>query len=265
MPLGSPSHQPPPPPPPAGPFGPSGAPGASGSSQPPPPPSSTHQESPSKGSAALSPSKLATSAEYQAWMTTDIRLKPSISSTPTDLEMDDDMGLDEQAQLSDAEDIGKPAWSIPSSDAHVPPNNWASALASSYSTPPKDSLLAQTGDMATFIDWFYKSVDDPILRNNVSKPLPLGGPPGQPPPPPPPAGPFGPSGAPRASGSSQPPPPPSSTHQESPSKGSAAPSPSKLAASAEYQAWTTTDIRLKPSISSTPTDLEMDDDMGLDE
>nr|GEV08106.1 copia protein [Tanacetum cinerariifolium] len=46
-----------------------------------------------------------------------------------------------------------------------------------------------TGDMATFIDWFCKrrechklltdSVNDPILRNNVSKPLPLGGPPGQ--------------------------------------------------------------------------------------
>nr|GEY46634.1 monodehydroascorbate reductase [Tanacetum cinerariifolium] len=47
-----------------------------------------------------------------------------------------------------------------------------------------------TDDIATFIDWFCKrreechklltdSVDDPILRNNVSKPLPLGGPPGQ--------------------------------------------------------------------------------------
>nr|GFB62074.1 hypothetical protein [Tanacetum cinerariifolium] len=101
-------------------------------------------------------------------------------------------------------------------------NNWASALASNYSPPPKDSLLAQTGDIATFMDWFCKrrgitelkpqdlegpayeivkvfrpdvihlqyqmkechklltdSVDDPILRHNVSKPLPLGGLPGQ--------------------------------------------------------------------------------------
>nr|GFB89552.1 hypothetical protein [Tanacetum cinerariifolium] len=58
-------------------------------------------------------------------------------------------------------------------------------------------------------------------------------------------GPFEHSGAPGASGSSQvpplPPPPPSSTRQESPSKGSAAPSPSMTTASAEYQAWTTTD------------------------
>nr|GEZ95564.1 hypothetical protein [Tanacetum cinerariifolium] len=124
------------------------------------------QESPSKGSAAPSPSKTAASAEYQAWTTTDIRLRPSISLTPADLEMDEDMALDKQAQLSDDEDIG--------------------TLASNYSPPPEDSLLAQTGDMTTFIDWFCKrreechklltnSVDEPILRNNISKPLPLGG------------------------------------------------------------------------------------------
>nr|GEU38886.1 hypothetical protein [Tanacetum cinerariifolium] len=81
------------------------------------------------------------------------------------------------------------AWSIPSSDVLVLKNNWASALASNYSPPPEDSRLAQTGDIATFMDWFCKrrechklltdSVDDPILRHNVSKPLPLGGPPSQ--------------------------------------------------------------------------------------
>nr|GFD56483.1 hypothetical protein [Tanacetum cinerariifolium] len=74
-----------------------------------------------------------------------------------------------QAQLSDDEDIGsahiptmnlrqdlwkpfeeerpttlEPAWSIHSSDVPVPTNNWASALASNYSPPPEDSLLAQT-------------------------------------------------------------------------------------------------------------------------
>nr|GEU68292.1 hypothetical protein [Tanacetum cinerariifolium] len=105
--------------------------------------------------------------------------------------MDEDMGLGEQAQLSNDEDIGS---------AQIP----------------------KTGDIATFIDLFCKrrgitelkpqdleghafeifkvfhldvihlqyqmeechellidSLDDPILRNNVSKPLPLGGPPGQ--------------------------------------------------------------------------------------
>nr|GEU44250.1 hypothetical protein [Tanacetum cinerariifolium] len=61
--------------------------------------------------------------------------------------MDDDMALDVQAQSSDDEDIGT---------AHIPKNNWASALASTYSPPPEDSLLAQTGDMAMFMDWFCK-------------------------------------------------------------------------------------------------------------
>nr|GFD22371.1 hypothetical protein [Tanacetum cinerariifolium] len=86
-------------------------------------------------------------AEYQAWMTTDIRLRPSISLTPADLEMDEDIAPGEQAQLSDDEDIGsahiptvnlrqdwwkpfeedrpatpKPVWSIWSSDVPVPMN-----------------------------------------------------------------------------------------------------------------------------------------------
>nr|GEW27277.1 retrovirus-related Pol polyprotein from transposon TNT 1-94 [Tanacetum cinerariifolium] len=181
---GSPPHQPPPPLPPAGPSGASRAPGASGSSQVParpPPPSSTSQESPSKGSNAPSSSKTVASAEYQAWTTTEVRLRPFISLTPADLEMDEDMGPADQAQFSDDEDIKsahiptvklrqgwwkpleeelpatqEPAWSILTSDALIPPNNWASALASSYSPPPEDSLLAQTDDIATFIDWFCK-------------------------------------------------------------------------------------------------------------
>ncbi|GJT41781.1 hypothetical protein Tco_0941646, partial [Tanacetum coccineum] len=92
-------------------------------------------------------------------------------------------------------------------------------------------------------------------------------PPHQPPPPPPPAGS---SGTPGASGSSQlppppPPPPPLSTHQSDQSTSTAAPSSSKTAASAEYTAWTTTDTRLKPSVSSIPEDLHMADDTALDE
>nr|GEW55755.1 hypothetical protein [Tanacetum cinerariifolium] len=205
----SPPHQPPPPPPPAG---PSGASGASGH------PKCHHHH---------------------------LHLHPQLKKVH--LAMDEDMGLEEQVQLSNDEDIGsayipkvnlrqdwwkpleeerpampEPAWSIPSSGALVPPNNWASALVSNYLPPSKDSLLVQNDDIATFIDWFcmrrgitelktqdlegptfeivkvfhpdvihlqYQmeechklltdSVDDPTLRHNVSKPLPLGGPPGQ--------------------------------------------------------------------------------------
>nr|GEY47514.1 hypothetical protein [Tanacetum cinerariifolium] len=52
----------------------------------------------------------------------------------------------------------EPAWSIPSSDLPVPTNNWASALASTYIHLPENSLLAQTGDMEIFMDWFYKKL-----------------------------------------------------------------------------------------------------------
>nr|GEU81065.1 hypothetical protein [Tanacetum cinerariifolium] len=204
-PPGSPPHQPPPPPPPpTGPSGTSRSLGASGSSQvppPPPPPPSTNQEGQSHGSTTPSSSKTAALAEYKAWITTDTRLKPYISSTPEDLQMDDDMAPDAQVDSSDDEYIGnahipkvnlrqdwwkpleedipatpKPAWSIPSSDLPVLQNNWASALASTYSPPPENSLLAQTEECHKLLT---DSVDNSIIRHNVSKPLPLGGPPGQ--------------------------------------------------------------------------------------
>nr|GEW34724.1 histone deacetylase 14 [Tanacetum cinerariifolium] len=74
-------------------------------------------------------------------------------------------------------------------------------------------------------------------------------------------------GSPGAFGSSQvppPPPPPPSINQKGQSKGFAAPSSSKTAASADYQAWMMTDTRLMPSISLTSAGLQMDDDMAPD-
>ncbi|GKG34972.1 hypothetical protein Tco_0437668, partial [Tanacetum coccineum] len=50
----------------------------------------------------------------------------------------------------------EPAWTIPSSDLTIPTNNWASALKTTYEPPPENSLLAQTGDIATFMDWYCK-------------------------------------------------------------------------------------------------------------
>nr|GEW54262.1 retrovirus-related Pol polyprotein from transposon TNT 1-94 [Tanacetum cinerariifolium] len=156
-----------------------------------PPGSPPHQPPPPPRPAAPSFSKTVASAEYKAWITTDIRIMLSVSSTPEDLQMDDDMAPDAQAYSSNDEDI---------KNAHIP----------------------KTGDMEMFIDWFYKrqgitklkpqdlegpafelfkvfhpnvihlqyqmeechklltdSMDDLIIRHNVSKPLPLGGPPGQ--------------------------------------------------------------------------------------
>nr|GEZ33385.1 hypothetical protein [Tanacetum cinerariifolium] len=81
------------------------------------------------------------------------------------------------------------------------------------------------------------------------------------------AGPSGMSGALRASGSQVTPPlpPPTSTNQDSPSKGSAAPSPAKTATTTEHQAWSTPDVTLKPLVSFTPEGLDMDEAMGPDE
>nr|GFA86830.1 hypothetical protein [Tanacetum cinerariifolium] len=156
-PPGSSPYHPPPPPP----AGPSGAFGASRSSQVPPPPPplplSTNQDSPSKGSAAPSSSKTAASAEYQARTTTDVRLRPSISLSPADLEIDEDMGPDEQSQVSNDEDIG---------GAHILKVFHPDVIHLQYQMEECHKLLTD-------------SVDDPILRNNVSKPLPLGGLPGQ--------------------------------------------------------------------------------------
>ncbi|GKE17805.1 hypothetical protein Tco_1425382, partial [Tanacetum coccineum] len=144
----------------------------------PPPLPSTNQSDQSKGTAAPSSLKTMTLAEYTAWTTTDIRLNPSVSSIPEDLHMDADSAPDEQVHSSDDEDIGndhipkvilkqywwkplfeedrpatpEPAWSIPSSDLHVPLNNWASALASTYVPPPENSLLAQTGNMSIIME-----------------------------------------------------------------------------------------------------------------
>nr|GEZ12908.1 hypothetical protein [Tanacetum cinerariifolium] len=196
---GSPPHQPPPPPLPAGLSRALGSPGASRSSQVPPLPPlppSTNQKGQSKGFAAPSSSKTAASAEYQAWTTT---------AQSSD---DEDIGNDHIPKVNLRQDWWKPleeerpatpepTWSILSSDVPVLKNNWASALASTYSPPLEDSLLAQTGPAFEPIKVFHPnvihlqyqmeechklptdSVDDSILRHNVSKPLPLGGPPGQ--------------------------------------------------------------------------------------
>nr|GFD01400.1 hypothetical protein [Tanacetum cinerariifolium] len=114
---GSPPHQPSPPPLPAGPSGTSGSFGASGSSQLPlsPPLPSTSQSDQSKSTAASSSSKTAASAEYTAWTTTDIRLRPpSVSSIPKDLHMDNDMAPDAHVHSSNDKDIG---------NAHIPKVN----------------------------------------------------------------------------------------------------------------------------------------------
>nr|GEU34788.1 hypothetical protein [Tanacetum cinerariifolium] len=105
------------------------------------------QSDQSKSTAASSSSKTAASAEYTVWITTDTRLRKFISLNPKNLHMDDDMAPNKQAHSSDDEDI---------KNAHIP----------KYQIEECHKLLT---------DSEYKS----IIGYNVSKPLPLGGPPGQ--------------------------------------------------------------------------------------
>ncbi|GKC62305.1 hypothetical protein Tco_1094903, partial [Tanacetum coccineum] len=157
-PPGSPPHQPPPPL--AGPSGTSGTFGASRSSQfpPSPPPPSTNQSDQSTSTAAPSSSKTAASAEYTAWTTTDTRLKPSVLSIPEELHMDDDTTHDEHVQSSGDEDIGHD---------HIPMMNqrqnwWKPLIEDRPAIPepawsiPSSDLSVATGDIAIFMDWFYK-------------------------------------------------------------------------------------------------------------
>ncbi|GJZ91915.1 hypothetical protein Tco_0663980 [Tanacetum coccineum] len=113
----------------------------------------------------------------------------------------------------------------------------------------------------------HKQLTKKKKKRHDSPKTPPGSPLHQPPSPQPLAGPSGTSGTSRASGSSQvtPPLPPPSTNQSDQSQSTVAPSSLKTAASVEYTAWTTTNTRLKPYVSSIPEELHMDDDTTLDE
>nr|GEU75221.1 retrovirus-related Pol polyprotein from transposon TNT 1-94 [Tanacetum cinerariifolium] len=122
---GSQSPQPPPPPPPAGASGAPGTSRASGSSQspPPPPPSST-------GTSGLTQQQGSKALNW--WKPLPEEERPA---TP------------------------EPAWTIPSSNVSYVENNWATALASTYVTPVENSLLAKTGDMTNFLNWYCRQVN----------------------------------------------------------------------------------------------------------
>ncbi|GKE18661.1 hypothetical protein Tco_1426238 [Tanacetum coccineum] len=188
-PPGSPPTQPPPPPPPAGASDALGTSGASRSSQlpPPPPPLSTgtSRSVQQQGSKAPSSSKTAASvSQSMAWTTSDTQYEsadiPGAQElSPTDYLMQDDSILEEHVHLSDDEGsendhqpkadsrkdwwkplleeerpaTPEPAWTIPSSNNSDVVNNWASALATTYEPPTKNSLLAKIGDMTTFMNW----------------------------------------------------------------------------------------------------------------
>ncbi|GJS56931.1 hypothetical protein Tco_0651715 [Tanacetum coccineum] len=229
-PYGSIPSLPPPLPPSAGASGALGISRTSRSSQLPPPP--PHQSTGASGSAQQAGSEAPAVYAWGSrisipWIgpTYDTRFESTDFMTaqelsPKDSLMQDDSIPDEQVHLSDDEDSGndhlpkadlrqdwwkplpeekrpatpEPAWTIPSSNVSDIKNNWASTLVSTYETPTKNSLLANTGDMTTFMKWYcrqfqmeecHKMFTDQIDWTNpegdqvsvdVNQPLPLGGP-----------------------------------------------------------------------------------------
>nr|GEU62421.1 copia protein [Tanacetum cinerariifolium] len=105
---------------------------------PPPPPSSTNHESHSKGFVAPSSSKTVVSDPDEQAHSLDDEDIGSAHIPKVNLRQDWWKPLEEEQPTTP-----KPAWSILSSDVPVLTNNWASALASNYSPPPANSLLAQ--------------------------------------------------------------------------------------------------------------------------
>nr|GEW19108.1 hypothetical protein [Tanacetum cinerariifolium] len=69
----------------------------------------------------------------------------------------------------DIPETPEPDWIIPPNDLLKTKNNWAKALAKSYQDPNKYKLLRQAGDMSSFINWFYKWIENKKLSKKTWK------------------------------------------------------------------------------------------------
>ncbi|GJY91672.1 hypothetical protein Tco_0507454 [Tanacetum coccineum] len=150
-----------------------------------------------------------------AWKTSDTRKAPS---NDVHLSNSEDTGASHLPKIKTRPDWLKPLpkeeapktpepdWVIPPNDLPETENNWADALAKTYKDPEENKLLRKTRDMGSFINWYCKQIGKSKLVkadledgrvslvtnyqidllnpesnrvvHDISKPLPLGGPPG---------------------------------------------------------------------------------------
>nr|GEW57881.1 hypothetical protein [Tanacetum cinerariifolium] len=154
----SPPLQPLPPPPPAGASGALGASGAQSTLE-------ALRSAQQQGSEALSLSKFAASApQSMAWTTSDTRYESAgVSRTqelsPTDSLIQDDSIPDKHVYFFDDEDSENDQYQKLIREKTDVENNWATALVLAYETPAKNSLLAKTGDMTNFLNWYCRQVN----------------------------------------------------------------------------------------------------------
>ncbi|GJS45880.1 hypothetical protein Tco_0596001 [Tanacetum coccineum] len=206
-PPGSPPS-PPPPPPPSGASGASGTTRASDFAQDPPP--STNQGDQSHSSVAPGSSKTAASTAYTAWTTTTSRLTPAASFVPEDVLMHEESDFEAQDMGPDDEDSGSrhiPKASALASSFVPPPENsllsqtgdigvfidWfckkqgITELTPEHLEGPAYEVVKAFHPDVIHLQFqmeechklLTNQVDEGLLRYNVSRPLPLGGPPGQ--------------------------------------------------------------------------------------
>nr|GEW22813.1 hypothetical protein [Tanacetum cinerariifolium] len=138
----------------------------------------------------------ASAPQSMAWTTSDTRyesagLYGTQELSPTDSLIPDVSIPDEQVHLSDDEDSrndhlptadSRKSWckplpakerpttpestrTIPSSNVSDVKNNWFTALASTYVTPAKNTLLAKTRDMTNFLNWYCRQVNKTKLTH----------------------------------------------------------------------------------------------------
>nr|GEW54391.1 hypothetical protein [Tanacetum cinerariifolium] len=155
---------------------------------PPPPPSDSYPSKKRRHDLGASGSTHPSAPQSPAWKMSSTRETPS-SSSRQKLASHSEQPIEkapmpDTADISDSEDTDsahllkiksrlewlkpileedkpktlEPDWSVPPNDLPEPENNWANALANSLKDPAENKLLRKTGDMRSFITWFYNRI-----------------------------------------------------------------------------------------------------------
>ncbi|GJS18716.1 hypothetical protein Tco_0413188 [Tanacetum coccineum] len=173
---------------------------------PPPPPPDLDQGKKKKHDSEASAAHQPQPQMSLTWKTTDTRDAPSSSSkqktaSQSEQPIEDIPIPDDHVPEEERPETPEPDWAVPLNDLREPENNLANAIAKSYKDPKENKLLRRIGDIGSFIKWYCRQIgklklgkadlEGPANKidlvnpegnqivHDVSKPLPLGGPPDQ--------------------------------------------------------------------------------------
>nr|GEU82959.1 hypothetical protein [Tanacetum cinerariifolium] len=158
------------------------------------PPKDSDQSNKKRHDSNASASKQPQAQTSLAWKTSDTIEAPSSSSkqnnAPQFEQLVNDVPIPDDVHILYSNDTGKPDclkpvpkeersktpepdWVVPLNDLPEIENNWANAIANAYKDPEENKLIQKTRDMGSF------NLEGNRFMPDVSKPLPLGGPPSQ--------------------------------------------------------------------------------------